>query len=227
MTLVKSATPIDPGQLEAVRESLQSIAGQCGGELLPGAVLTAASAASHPLHGYFQWDDAEAGHQFRLAQASYLIRRVELSIERAPTIPKTVAIRTQLAPSARVAASVVDAPPTERSNPELAVRELAHVVGKWRTLFASAGLLDPLEQLVDCLRTALDQEERLAPKILNYLWRGPATDDDIRKEICPGWTAHQMLMLLSRLEARGVVVKCSGPLGGPKNRWTRQETAND
>ena len=58
---------------------------QVVGELLeimtpttPEAVLEAAAVASSPLHGYFEWDDTEAAHRWRLTQASHLLRCIVL-----------------------------------------------------------------------------------------------------------------------------------------------------
>jgi len=46
------------------------------GKLTAQAVVDAARDESHPLHGYFEWDDSKAAHQYRLHQARALIRVV-------------------------------------------------------------------------------------------------------------------------------------------------------
>lgn len=46
------------------------------GLLLVDDVIEAARAEDHPLHGYFDWDDAAAAHKFRREQARRLIRLV-------------------------------------------------------------------------------------------------------------------------------------------------------
>lgn len=46
------------------------------GILTPQVVVRAAAADDHPLHHRFEWDDAKAGHQYRLQQARQLIRIV-------------------------------------------------------------------------------------------------------------------------------------------------------
>ena len=38
------------------------------------AVLERAKAKDNPIHGFFEWNDKVAGHQYRLEQARYLIR---------------------------------------------------------------------------------------------------------------------------------------------------------
>jgi hypothetical protein len=46
------------------------------GRLTPAIVVEAAQAEDHPLHSRFEWDDAVAGHKYRLQQAKQLIRVV-------------------------------------------------------------------------------------------------------------------------------------------------------
>lgn len=55
-------------ELLAIREA--------AGRLTPAAVVAAAAAEDHPLHSRFEWDDAVAGHKYRLSQARQLIRVV-------------------------------------------------------------------------------------------------------------------------------------------------------
>lgn len=61
-------------------ESLQEIH-DAHGELSADLVVTVASDPEHPLHGRFEWDDTAAAHQYRLAQASGLIRSVHIRRE--------------------------------------------------------------------------------------------------------------------------------------------------
>lgn len=44
------------------------------GMLTPEGIVEAAAAPEHPLHSRFEWDDAVAGHQYRLRQAQELLR---------------------------------------------------------------------------------------------------------------------------------------------------------
>jgi hypothetical protein len=61
----------------SLRDHLQAIYDQRGA-LTPALVVQEATDASHPLHDYFEWDDAEAGAQWRLNQARQLIRSVKI-----------------------------------------------------------------------------------------------------------------------------------------------------
>jgi hypothetical protein len=57
---------------EVTRELLRIQA--MNGLLRPADVVAEASQPGSPLHDYFEWDDGEAGHQWRLQQARQLIR---------------------------------------------------------------------------------------------------------------------------------------------------------
>lgn len=48
------------------------------GQLTPALVVTEAEAETHPLHAFFTWDDAQAGHKHRLNEARQLIRTVKV-----------------------------------------------------------------------------------------------------------------------------------------------------
>jgi hypothetical protein len=58
-----------------LRDELLAIRAEHG-SLTPHAVVEAAAPEGHPLHDRFEWDDAVAGHKFRLTQARALIRVV-------------------------------------------------------------------------------------------------------------------------------------------------------
>jgi hypothetical protein len=51
------------------------------GKLTPQIVLKEASAQSHPLHAYFDWDDSAAAKKWRLQQAGHLVRCITVTIE--------------------------------------------------------------------------------------------------------------------------------------------------
>lgn len=57
---------------KVVEECLTQIV-QRDGAVTRESLLTAATAADHPLHAYFEWDDGVAGHKYRLAQATCMI----------------------------------------------------------------------------------------------------------------------------------------------------------
>lgn len=50
------------------------------GELLPEDVVKSARDPESPLHAYFEWDDTEAAHKYRMSQARGLIRRLKTEV---------------------------------------------------------------------------------------------------------------------------------------------------
>lgn len=56
------------------------------GDLRPDIVVEEAADPGSPLHTYFEWDESEAARQYRLVQASGLIRRVKVTVERGPDV---------------------------------------------------------------------------------------------------------------------------------------------
>lgn len=47
-------------------------------KISPGELLEKATDEESPLHDWFEWDDAVAAHEYRLQQASYVIRAVHV-----------------------------------------------------------------------------------------------------------------------------------------------------
>lgn len=56
----------------AIREELERL--KVDGIIRPSDVVEAAQEPASPLHDWFQWDDGEAAHQYRLDQARKLLR---------------------------------------------------------------------------------------------------------------------------------------------------------
>lgn len=50
------------------------------GCITPEAVVKAAENPNSPLHGLFEWDDAIAGHKYRVEQAREVIRSIKLTV---------------------------------------------------------------------------------------------------------------------------------------------------
>ena len=67
------------GDPQVVGQALTQIASQHGGELLPAHVVRSAKPKRNPLHGYFEWDEKAAAHQYRLTQARSVIRSIVLA----------------------------------------------------------------------------------------------------------------------------------------------------
>lgn len=66
---------------QAIAAEMQVIADQKD-VLLPEDVVEAARNPNSTMHSFFEWDDTEAARSFRLVQARWLIRSVEIVVER-------------------------------------------------------------------------------------------------------------------------------------------------
>ena len=75
-------------ELEALRE-------KCGGAFTPKDVVKRARKKSSVLHDLFEWDDSVAAEKFRLRQAGYIVRslQVQKRIVRKAGEPRVVVIR--------------------------------------------------------------------------------------------------------------------------------------
>ena len=67
-----------PVPAKIVGRELERIRQEHGGRLRPEHVIEEAQDENHPLHPCFEWDDSEAARLYRLEQASYLIRSVDV-----------------------------------------------------------------------------------------------------------------------------------------------------
>lgn len=77
------------------------------GELTPELIVAEATHVTHPLHGYFEWDNAKAAHAHRKQQARRLVRRVnvervkagkgEIMLRRFHSVPVSKEVTTQRA----------------------------------------------------------------------------------------------------------------------------------
>lgn len=64
--------------MPGLRDELQAIYDRVG-SLTPAVVVDEARPKNHPLHSRFEWDNAVAGHRYRLIQAHELIQSVKVS----------------------------------------------------------------------------------------------------------------------------------------------------
>jgi hypothetical protein len=85
----------DPTEDMSAAEELERIAkNDPDGLVQPHAVVAAAQDLDSPLHQYFEWDNALAGHAYRLQQARQLIVRVNVRVVDNPPAMVNVKIRT-------------------------------------------------------------------------------------------------------------------------------------
>lgn len=72
---------------EKAGRELENIRVTNGGELLAPDVVERARSANSALHEHFEWDDATAAEQHRLAQAGELIRSITVDVSRSNVEP--------------------------------------------------------------------------------------------------------------------------------------------
>jgi hypothetical protein len=66
-------------KVEIIASSLRSV-WEDRGRLAAEDLVEVAGETNHPLHPFFEWDDAIAGHQYRVWQAGQLIRSVKVLV---------------------------------------------------------------------------------------------------------------------------------------------------
>jgi len=70
---------------QTVGEELERLRKKHGGTLTTAVVVVEAKKKSNPIHNEFDWDDKTAAKQYRLTQAGYLMRAVEIELTRPDT----------------------------------------------------------------------------------------------------------------------------------------------
>ncbi|MGB3830902.1 MAG: hypothetical protein WA975_03450 [Mesorhizobium sp.] len=139
-----------------VGEHIEMLRKQHQNELTPEDVLADAKNDNSPLHGYFEWSDTEAAHQYRLQQARGLIRSVVAIYVR----EDAPAVRTR---------AYVHVP--ERTTPHY--REMTHAMSQkhtrqmilqqaWRDLRAWRARYQHLKEFADLIKV-MDEVEAALP----------------------------------------------------------------
>ena len=72
---------IKPMSVETRKTIAEEHAKRHGGIYRPAKFVEEASAKSHPAHRWFEWDDAKAGHAFRLARARQFVSGIRIVSE--------------------------------------------------------------------------------------------------------------------------------------------------
>lgn len=151
---------------EAVASALERIQAQHDGYLRPADVVAAAEDSRSVLHGYFEWDDTEAGHKYRIAQAGALIRQVRMLIIRSEPEAKDKPVKMRLAP-VRVYQSpegnrtpdkgyqevgAIMADPEKRQDLlRTVLRELSAIRRRYRDLEELRGIWDAVTETMDSM----------------------------------------------------------------------------
>ena len=109
--------------------------------LSPASLLDASRDENAPLHGEFEWNDAEAAEQYRLSQAGSLIRNIRIVAEEQEA-PVRAFVCTGERKSAYVSLQSALNNETWKSNLlEAAKRDMAFFSAKYRTLETLSGVI--------------------------------------------------------------------------------------
>lgn len=158
---------------EQIRAALSAIAEANNGLLNPSHVVQAAQDPDSVLHAEFEWDDDEAAHAYRIAQAGALIRRVKFTLVRQDPDTKQLRVQTtrafQSRPSQRTgeagyeSVEVIMADPVKRD--ELitqVVRELAAYRKRYADLLALSSVWAAIDDAIDVLDTSAPERQGVA-----------------------------------------------------------------
>ena len=122
------------------------------GEITSELVLKDAEPENSPMHGLFEWDDAVAGHKYRLQQATQIIISLAKEVEEDPK-PKPV--RAYYNVSNERKGSFVNVK-TAFENPDTrdiilkrALRELESFKEKYQNLSELAGVFKQIDKLIE------------------------------------------------------------------------------
>ena len=79
--MVKTKLAIVPMSVDTRKTIAQEHAKRHGGIYRPALFVEEASAKSHPAHKWFEWDDAKAGHKWRLQRARQFVSGIRIVSE--------------------------------------------------------------------------------------------------------------------------------------------------
>lgn len=131
------------------------------GRIDPDSLVAAASAASHPLHGHFEWNDTEAARKYRRVQAQSLIRSIHLTvtIENLPlVIPAYVReMRGETIAGYRAVMQVRSDADSARATVVDAMQRVASAVKRAKSLAAVFGVAEYLAQIDELTAAVLDR----------------------------------------------------------------------
>ena len=150
---------------EVIKQELEIIRNEGGGFLNPSKVVDYARDPATALHEYFEWDDTEAAHRYRLAQARALIR---VAVIVGPTTAETVRAYVSLSSDRRANGgyrAIADVLSDEIMKETLladALHDLASFQRKYDSLRNVARLNRVFETIEDVVRSGVEERRPAA-----------------------------------------------------------------
>jgi len=149
---LKNARSADP---TVIGDALTQIAVAHGGELRPKDVVNAARLPTHPLHGFFEWNDQIAAESFRLDQARGLIRIVRVDVDEEPT-RAFFSIKDDAGQCYRPVAAVLNSASLQLALLKAAERDLKAFDDRYKVL---KELFKPIAEAMRIIKRRIDETE--------------------------------------------------------------------
>ncbi|MDR6511455.1 hypothetical protein J2792_002327 [Novosphingobium capsulatum] len=138
---------------QVVGEELERIRVANNGRLEGELVVERARDKANPLHPAFEWNDKKAAHAFRVDQARYLIRHIEVVVAEKPDAPPTRAFVSVVRDKDRSYTSVQHAMSDEELRQQVLAQAWAELEA-WRKRYAELAELADVFASIDKARAA-------------------------------------------------------------------------
>ena len=127
---------------------------ESSGGLTPANLVNASRPDDAPLHGCFEWDDSVAAEKYRERQASYIIRSIEVSVERSSEpVRAFVPVVSENSREFRSIGVVLRSSDSREALLDSAKRELMAFVRKYRALNELSDVFAAIEETVGSQQT--------------------------------------------------------------------------
>ncbi len=157
---LKGGRKADP---QMIGDTLDSIRMKAGGELKPGRIVEEATAAEHPLHPFFEWDDKVAADGYRLDQARTIVRSIRVEVADEPPMPAFISITGANGVSYRSLGDVQRSSDLQRALLRQADCDLAAWEMRYRALRDVCGLIRPVRAALQSKIAKKVEAERERP----------------------------------------------------------------
>lgn len=151
------------GDAEEIAGHLTKLWSDNGEQLTPEIVLEDAQRSRSPFHREFEWSDKKAAREFRLVQARYLIRSVQVTfVEQRPSTPvRAFALIVEQDENVFAPMShILTDPQLRKQAVDRALRELEQFMQKHQHLSELAELFDQMERLIHKRRRIKGKKRR-------------------------------------------------------------------
>lgn len=142
-------------QAQVYGDRLTALEEKGNGSLTPEAVLEDARDPKSPLHEYFQWNNKTAAEQFRLRQARYLLRSIQVVISTEDAEHTVRAFHNVIVKQGESSEQVYAGVVRVLSESELRAQMLSRAlqeIERWRKRYATYQELLPIFHVIDTIQ---------------------------------------------------------------------------